>query len=239
MTVESISLAEYRGIIFDLFGTLVDIFHVDAHDRMAARMADALGAPPDDFIRLWVATFPERSLNVFPTTEANILHVTSELGITPSQQQISYARKIRWDFTRESLHPKSETLPLLQAARDAGLRIGLISDCSCEVPELWDSTPMAPFFTTALFSCTEGICKPDRRIYLSACSRLDLDPTECLYVGDGGSRELSGADAVGMTPILLYEQEMVGDHVYRARAEEWEGLRIEALGELTERIGTG
>ncbi len=44
--------------------------------------------------------------------------------------------------------------------------------------------------------------KPSRRIYEIACERLKVQPQQCLYVGDGSSKELTGAASVGMLPIL-------------------------------------
>ncbi len=221
-----------RAVVFDLFGTLVDIFQVEEHDRMTARMAESLGAPPNEFTRLWVGTFRERVTGRFATTEENIDHVLRELGVEVSDEQRNVARDIRWDFTRESLRPKSGALETLRAIRSAGLSVALISDCSCEVPGLWEQTPFAELFDCALFSCSEGIKKPDRTIYLRACEQLDVPPEACLYVGDGGSNELSGAAAVGMRPLLLYEADEDGEHVYRAGAETWEGERVESLDEI-------
>ena len=43
--------------------------------------------------------------------------------------------------------------------------------------------------------------KPDSCIYEEAARRLGVTPSECLFVGDGGSDELPGAKAAGMTAI--------------------------------------
>jgi len=54
-----------------------------------------------------------------------------------------------------------------------------------------------------VFSCEVGLAKPDPAIYHLAAARLGVEPAECLFVGDGGSDELSGAGAAAMTPVLL------------------------------------
>ena len=221
-----------QAIIFDLFGTLVDIFQIDEHDRMTARMASVMGVPAEEFTRLWVGSFHERVVGTLATTEENIDYVLRALGVVVSNQQRQAARDIRWDFTWQSLRPKPEALEVLRRVRRAGFSTALISDCSSEVPAMWERTPFLPLFDHALFSCREGVKKPDRTIYLRACERLDVLPEECLYVGDGGSKELSGAASVGMRPILLYEADEDGDHVYRAGAEIWEGERVESLGDI-------
>jgi FMN phosphatase YigB (HAD superfamily) len=54
-----------------------------------------------------------------------------------------------------------------------------------------------------VFSCTEGVMKPDRRIFEVATTRLGVEANECIYIGDGADDELEGAQAVGMDAILL------------------------------------
>ncbi len=224
--------SRYNAVIFDLFGTLVDIFLVEEHDRMTARMAVALSAPPDEFTKGWVATFTKRATGAFATTAENIRYVMNELGLTPTDAQVQEASDIRWDFSRESLRPKPGAIETLKSLRDVGLKIGLISDCSCEIPSLWNQTPFADFFDSAVFSCSVQIRKPDPRIYAVACQQLGVQPEQCLYVGDGGSNELTGAQEVGMDPVLLYEQHEDGGHVYRAGAQAWSGQRVESLLEV-------
>ena len=43
--------------------------------------------------------------------------------------------------------------------------------------------------------------KPDSCIYREAAKRLCVDPEECIFVGDGGSNELTGAREAGMKAI--------------------------------------
>ena len=227
----------YDAVIFDLFGTLVDIFLVEEHDRMTARMATALSAPAEPYTKLWVATFNQRATGAFATTEENIRHVVNELDLMPSDAQVEEAVRVRWDFSRDSLRPKPDAIETLKRLRQVGLKIGLISDCSCEIPGLWNETLFAPFFDSAIFSCSVQIRKPDSRIYAAACEELGVGPEGCLYVGDGGSNELTGAREVGMDPVLLYEKHEDGEHVYRAGAQEWDGRRIERLPEVLECVG--
>lgn len=220
------------AVIFDLFGTLVDAFDVAGHDRMTARMAERLGVDQDAFTERWVGSFPLRTIGELATTEANVLHVLAEMEASATQDAIADAVAIRYSFTEQGLTPKPGALDLLDRLRAEGLLLGLISDCSCEVPDLWPTTDFAERFDTLHFSCTEGVRKPDPEIYRRACRSLGVDPTDCLYVGDGGSRELTGAENVGMHPVLYYEAREDGDHVYRAGAEEWEGRRIEDYAEI-------
>lgn len=92
----------------------------------------------------------------------------------------------------------------------------------------------APLFDAAVFSCRVGVKKPERRICEIACERLQVKPEECLYVGDGGSEELTGAAAMGMTSILIKAQDVEGALGHRSEAKIWKGPAITSLGEILE-----
>ena len=74
----------------------------------------------------------------------------------------------------------------------------MLSDSSPDVPPLYAETPLAEWVDASVFSCLVRLKKPDPDIYELVCKYLRVSPNQCVYVGDGGSRELSGAQAVGM-----------------------------------------
>jgi len=115
--------------------------------------------------------------------------------------------------------------------RKSGFKIGLISDCTYEIPLIWEETSLSPHFDNVIFSCNFGIKKPDPRIYHLACKKSKVKPKNCLYIGDGSSRELSGALNVGMFPILI-RSPSEKDSV-RIDEENWDGPRISSLSEIS------
>jgi len=113
------------------------------------------------------------------------------------------------------------------------LKTCVVSDCSPELPLLWSETPFAPLFDAAVFSCDLGVRKPNPKIYLEACRRLNVEPAECYFVGDGGSRELSGAAELGMHAVLLAApEEQNNSDTHRIDGEEWRGPAIYDLKDL-------
>jgi putative hydrolase of the HAD superfamily len=107
----------------------------------------------------------------------------------------------------------------------------LISDCTHELPAFLPSLPVAPLLDARIYSVELGVCKPDPAIYLAACSRLGVEPAECVYIGDGGSRELSGAAAVGMTAVRLAAPDLA-DHLVFGADDEFDGPSVRSLTEL-------
>jgi putative hydrolase of the HAD superfamily len=145
---------------------------------------------------------------------------------------VKRASEIRTDFTVESIAPRKDALDTLNALKKKRLKIGLISDCSDEVPAAWDSTPFAALIDVAIFSCSVAMKKPDPRIFRTATQQLGLKPQDCLYVGDGSSHELTGAKKVGMHPVLIRVPYETGGDAYRIDAEEWHGPTVSSLKEI-------
>ena len=75
-------------------------------------------------------------------------------------------------------------------------------------------------------------------MYLTACERLRVEPEECLYVGDGGSRELTGAAAVGMTAVRLVAPDLAGHLVFDAGRPSGAGPPSGSLSEAVALIAT-
>jgi putative hydrolase of the HAD superfamily len=93
------------------------------------------------------------------------------------------------------------------------MKIAVLSDCSSETADAWDEMPLTHMVDAALLSWSLGYRKPDSRGYLAAASRLDVHPSECWFVGDGGSRELWGADRVGMRPVWIASEGLGVSHL--------------------------
>ena len=97
------------------------------------------------------------------------------------------------------------TEPLVVATlaelRGKGYRIGLITNCSNDEIMDWESSKLSAQVEIPIFSCMEGIVKPMAEIYDLACNRLGVEQQASVFVGDGGSDELRGADGAGLKAI--------------------------------------
>jgi putative hydrolase of the HAD superfamily len=96
-----------------------------------------------------------------------------------------------------------ENVDTLHQLRVAGFRLGLVSNADAMEVAAWADSPMAGLFDSEVFSCHVGCVKPERAIYERCLAEIGLRGEECLFVGDGGSDELTGAKAVGMTTVFV------------------------------------
>jgi putative hydrolase of the HAD superfamily len=224
---------KWKAVIFDFFGTLVDNFSLREHEHMLSEIAKALSIPRNDFAQIWVATFSERATGVFRTVEENIKYACRTLGCPINASKIKVAADIRCRYYQKTLKPRRGVLNVLAQLKAEGYKIGLISDCSTELPDVWSSTPFASLVDAAVFSCQVGIRKPNPKIYLFACKQLGVRPQDCLYIGDGSSRELTGAAAVGMQALLLRVPHEDHQTVGRIDLDEWTGPSISDMRHIT------
>ena len=223
---------KFGAVIFDLFGTLVPNFSKLELERVLSETAALLSAPPEPFVRLWLDTFPQRATGVYRTKGANLAHICDSLGVTVDEELVSRAADLFLAFEQRHLIPCHDAIETLSRVKSAGLKIGLISDCSYPIPEVWPNTPFASLIDAAVFSCEVGVRKPDPRIYHLASTRLGVPPRYCLYVGDGGSQELTGASQVGMHPVLLRGRAEERDPEVRYDADVWHGPKMSTLEEI-------
>jgi putative hydrolase of the HAD superfamily len=220
-----------KAVIFDLFGTLVDDF-VSSVGEMHQEMAAALAVPYEQFMQLWRQTAEMRIIGAFDSVEANIEYVCDTMKVSPHAEQIEKAVEIRMKYIRRALQPRPDAIHTPSQLKTQGYRIGLISNCSIEIPILWHETDFANIIETPIFSCRARIKKPDTRIYHLACERLGVMAEACLYIADGEDRELTAAAKVGLRPVLIRSPSHKNDDRLHEEAREWQGTTIASLPEV-------
>lgn len=218
----------YQAVLFDFFGTLTR--SVQRGPQHAA-IARALGCDPDAVLSVLDRTFQVRARGQLGSAEATLRWVTEQAGGSPRPAQLRAAVPARVDALRADTRLRPDAESTLRSIKSRGLRTGVISDCTHELPAILPGLPIAQLLDVSVFSVEVGRCKPDPEIYLEACWRLRVAPEECLYVGDGGSRELTGAARVGMTPVRLAAPDL-GDHLVFDRDDDFAGGSVADLGSL-------
>ncbi|HWS37072.1 MAG TPA: HAD family hydrolase [Actinoplanes sp.] len=206
-------MSSYRAVVFDFFGTLTR--SVQRGPQHAA-IARSLGADPDAVVGVLNRTFRARACGRYGSAEATLRWVIEQAGGRPRPGAIRAAMPARVDALRADTQLRPEAISALTAIRSRGVRTAVISDCTHELPAFLPSLPIAPLLDAQIFSVELGVCKPDPEIYLAACHRLGVAPDDCLYIGDGGSHELTGAAAVGMTPVRLTAPDLANHLVFDA-----------------------
>jgi len=227
------ALSRIEAVVFDLFGTLVYEFPRADWDAWIDTAAAVVEAEREAFHAAWAATAIERQTGRAGDIEENLRTVAARAGAWPSDSQIAEALEARAALYRTWFVPRVGAEQILRELRERAMPTALISMCAPDTPALWRASPLAGLVDVEVFSCEVGLRKPDPEIYLAATWRLGVEPTACLYVGDGSYRELTGASAVGMRAILLRDPAEAAGEALRPEAEEWDGPAIADLREIS------
>ena len=187
-----------RAVIFDMFETLVT--HFESPLYFGAQMAADAGIGEADFQAVWRPAEDDRTLGRL-TLEELLERVLKENRCYSEEllQKLASKRKATKEDCFRHLH--GEILPMLAALKARGIKIGLITNCFSEEAEVIRGSVLMPFFDAALLSNEQGVKKPDPEIFVRCMEQLNAAPGECIYVGDGGSRELEAARDLGMNPV--------------------------------------
>jgi epoxide hydrolase-like predicted phosphatase len=103
------------------------------------------------------------------------------------------------DSMFRGMKPSEPMVAAVRAARDSGIRTGLVSNSWST--SHYDRDLLVQLFDIAVISAEVGLHKPQPEIYLLAAKRLGVEPERCVFIDD--LREnCAGAEAVGMTAIL-------------------------------------
>jgi putative hydrolase of the HAD superfamily len=227
---------KFEAVIFDLFGTLVDGFGSSGGATHMREMASALGVLDEQFVQLWAQTTEMRIIGAFDSVEANIKHVSDAMNAHPQPKQIATAVEIRMNYVRRALQSKPDALDTLTELKACAYKIGLLSNCSIEIPLLWQQTAFANLIDSPTFSSRARLKKPDPRIYQLACERLGVMPDSCLYIADGEDYELAAAANVGLHPVLIRTPSQQNDGRLHQEAKEWQGTMIASLPEVLQLV---
>jgi putative hydrolase of the HAD superfamily len=107
--------------------------------------------------------------------------------------------------TNRNWYAEEDAIPTLTALRDAGYRLGLISNTSddAHVQHLVDENGFRPYFEFVITSAGFGIRKPDRRIFQAALDHFRVQPDAAAMVGDTLQADVLGANDMGLYSIWI------------------------------------
>jgi epoxide hydrolase-like predicted phosphatase len=179
-----------RGLLIDWGGVLThNLFaSFDAH-------CVGLGLEPGTVSRM-IRSDPRARALVFDLEcgrmpeETFEIELADTLGVPPAGLIDALFEGARAD---EVMHDAVVTL------RQAGVRTGLLSNSWGATR--YDRTRWAEMFDVLVISGEHRVRKPEARIYEIAVARMDLPPSELVFVDDIGAN-LKPARAMGMTTIL-------------------------------------
>lgn len=225
-----------RGVIFDLFGTVVAYGDLKTGTRLAWEgvydVVQRLGCrvPFAALAQEWQTQFltplqPEEHVPGETPFVSKLLRQFAYYGLPQDRQAAREAAErclAGWDA--HTLLPE-DTIPTLEALRVRGYGLALVTnfDHPPYVYTLLRERGLEGLFDVLVISGEVGYEKPEARIFRLALDRLGLAPQEALFVGDSLDADIAGAAAVGCTPVLMD---------MRAAHPDFVGQRITRLSQV-------
>lgn len=188
-----------KAVVFDLFETLITEWVSCKY--LSSHCARDLGMDAHQFKALWEHYSTHLTTGKMPYHQV-MLSICRDAGVPPDEPLLAACEAKRIAGKNECFDQiEPEVIQMLSALKQKGCWLALCSNCSAEEVSRFFTSPLFPYFDSVVLSYQCGLKKPDREIYSCSAESLSLLPEECLFVGDGGSHELYGAQAAGMQPL--------------------------------------
>jgi putative hydrolase of the HAD superfamily len=217
-----------EAVIFDFFGTLTPSTPSRIWDDHAARSAAPLGLPAATWRAVLDASFAERATGRLGDLAATFRTLALRSGFDPSDEALAAACAARRQSQRELFRLRPDAIGVLSALRAQGMALGVLSDCTVALAEAWPDLPLSSLVDARVLSCEEGRRKPDPELFRLIARRLGTVPRDCLYVGDGGGNELTGASRCGMRAYMLRATDWADNDAHQ-REDDWPGPTLPSL----------
>ena len=115
----------------------------------------------------------------------------------------------------ESYTPNHRTDPeipeLVDALRESGIAIAVVSNRNNPYTELMDDLGLTPLVDFAMAAGEVNSWKPDPEIFQHAIERTGTKPAETIYVGDNYFADILGARRAGLNPVLIDPEKVFPD----------------------------
>jgi HAD superfamily hydrolase (TIGR01549 family) len=179
-----------QAILFDAYGTLVDITAKRGPFRRLLQIGERQGRPSTaaDAVTLM-------------TTPMGIHEAAQRLGVQLTKEERA---RLEANLSTElaSIRLFEDTLATLRALKARGYRLGLCSNLAADYAASL-TTLLSSHLDVYVWSFDVGAIKPDPRIYAHSCQVLGCAPSEVLMVGDTYTADVAGPRAYGMQAIHL------------------------------------
>ena len=205
----------YKGVFFDLGGTLLIAYPDEPHMRHARRkMAEIAGSnlPYEEFYAL----IEERYAAYRKWADGELKESGDEdlwlKWLLPDYDPVRI-RQVCHEMSflyrqakgrREIVDGGAEVVAELHRR---GYRLGIISNIigENEIPDWLEENGLDSCFDAVVLSSVCHIRKPSHKIYLYACEKMGVAPEDCASVGDNIRRDIPGAKIAGIGCSIIFD----------------------------------
>ena len=182
----------YHGLILDFGGVVTTDFY-----RALSAFCQRQGFRPDAVLRVLRDTREGRealaAVEIGHLAQADYQIILANLlGVSPD----GFLGRALAD-----LRPRQEVLDLIHDARDAGIRVGILSNSwGTGTYDPYDGYDLDRLVDAVVISDQVGLRKPDPSIYQLTAAKIGIPPEDCVFVDDTKAN-LPAASKLGMKGV--------------------------------------
>ncbi len=155
--------------------------------------------------------------------------IFSHAGVTDRHDELTQ-RFLHSFWNEQNWAAFPEVLRVLAAVKARGVTLGVLSNAPTNLPDFLQRLGIAAHLDFSVVSASEGVKKPDRRIFAIAVSRAGVAAHEALHVGDMYLEDLVGGRAAGLNTLLMER----GRHALFPNFRESHGRSIDPDAVITD-----
>lgn len=225
-----VKTSKYKAVLFDFYNTLVYV-DPEVRGKIVDILAKRVGVKKNEWSNVANTLTPKYFTGQIKTSREYYISILKELGKYPTEDLLSELEKLEYANRYEAITTYPETHKVLTELKNLNIKLSLISNCSCTIFNILEFLDLRKYFDVLSLSCEVGILKPEPEIYLYAVRKLNLEPQDCLFVGDGDHQELDGAKNVGITACKINQK--IGYMKKDGESTQYD-FEISSLNELLE-----
>jgi putative hydrolase of the HAD superfamily len=207
-----------KAVIFDYIGTLVNCRGYNMQDSenklYGALFDEDFAITKEKFLEEYNKAHQKYRIVRYEqhkevTNAIWVAEALCNLGfkVVPSDYRIQDALNVFFKDFIETLELRDGAKKLVTTAA-ARCRVGLISNFTY-APVIYKSLRRLRFdepFQTVVVSEAHGWRKPSKRIFESALTKLQVKPSEAVYIGDSPIEDIKGAKDAGLKTVFVSSQ---------------------------------
>ena len=236
-------------VLFDMGGTLEDIFVDEASEREAVeKLAEILkdcGLDPkvdleelkrrvDAGWKRYGAYRDSCDVELKPV-EIWCDYVLTDFSfpretLAPRCEEIAHM----WEVTHYHRRLRPRVVPMLEGLKGMGIKLGIISNTAAlyQVFDVLEEYGIRDYFQDVTLSSVTGFRKPCTDIFTVSLRQVQSKPEECVYVGDTVSRDVIGSKRAGFAKAIQICSKLTGEKDSGIRREYEPDYMVEDIYEV-------
>lgn len=162
-----------KSIIFDWGGVIID----SPSENIMSYCSDCLKVEKND-LKMIYSKYKSSFQKGILSEQELWRKVCFELNVNLPERESLWK-----DAFIHSYHERNDILSVINRIKENGYKIGFISNTETPAMEFFKELDYR-LFDVEVFSCVEGVCKPQIEIYEIGLRKLDVLPEESIFIDD-------------------------------------------------------